>query len=215
MSEQTQEPVSVVEASNEQPSNPGRRRLGKLGAGGTAVALSVASRSAVAGWGSCSKSELASGNLSRDINQANPCGCSPGAWWQSQKGPALWNDPLVTQFQGFRPLDSFNTVFGCAFLTPDQALKDVGPSTNPANFCDANRNTAMHAVAALLNAAYYGSRYPTPYQTPAAVKAAFLAAFNTVGDNNAKKAAFAAFVSAVDVYTTQNTWCLGSDHTGA
>lgn len=217
MSEHTQQPVSENESSNEQPTNPGRRRLGKLGAGGTAVALTVASRSAVAGWGNCSKSELASGNLSRDMNEANPCGCSPGYWW-NPNGSALWSDPLVTGFVGCRPGDMFNTVFGnIAFLSPDLPLSAVGPSTNPANTCGANGNTAMHAVAALLNAIYYGTRYPVPgLQTAADVKAAFLAAFNTstVGNPNAKKQAFAAFVTRVDVYTSKPTWCQGKSHGG-
>lgn len=197
------------------PQNPGRRRLGKLGAGGTAVALSVASRSAVAGWGSCTKSELASSNLSRDMNEANPCGCSPGYWWNTN-GMALWDDPLVTALTGFRPNDMFNTVFGCAFLSPDKKLKDVGPGTNPSNTVGAAGNTTMHAVAALLNAAYYGTRFPvTGLTTPAAVIAAFQQAFNTIGGNEAKAAALAAFVTRVDVYTAQSTWCQGSPHGGA
>lgn len=204
------------EARERQPelalANPGRRRLGGLGVGGTAVALSVASRSAVAGWGQCTGSELASGNLSRDPNQANPCGCSPGYWWNSN-GVALWDNPSILAFNGYRRTNKFNAVFGVAFLTNGNlTMGAVGPGVNPANTKGANGNTAMHAVAALLNAAYYGSRYPVPgLQTPAAVIAAFQAAFNDISD---PKAALAAFVSRVDVYSPRNTWCQGKDHGG-
>ena len=215
MSEQDQPLSPETESASSVPANPGRRRLGALGAGGTAVVLSAASRSAMAtGWGSCTKSELASGNLSRDMSNANPCGCSPGYWWNNN-GMALWNDPTVTVFTGFRPNAMFNTVFGCNFLTPDKRLKDIGPGVNPPNACGANGNTAMHAVAALLNAAYYGARYPVPgMQTPAAVITAFKAAFlNPVG-NTAKKAALASFVTKVDVYSAKPTWCQGTSHGG-
>lgn len=201
------------EAATGQPANPGRRRLGTLGAGGTAVVLSVASQSAMAGWGVCSKSELASGNLSRR-DTANPCGCSPGFWWNSN-GLAIWDDPLITAFTNFRKTADFDTVFGRNFLNPNKQLKDVGPGTNPANTIGANGNTAMHAVAALLNAAYYGSRYPVvDMQTPAQVIAAFQAAFDTIGSNAVKAAAMAAFVAKVDIYVSNSTWCFGSAHGG-
>lgn len=192
--------------------NPGRRRIGGLGVGGTAVALSVASRSAVAGWGQCTGSELASGNLSRDPNQANPCGCSPGFWWNSN-GVQIWDNTSILAFNGFRRTNKFNAVFGVNFLTnPNMTLGQVGPSVNPSNTKGANGNAAMHAVAALLNAAYYGTRYPVPgLQTPAAVIAAFQAAFN---DINSAKNALAAFVTRVDVYDPRNTWCQGKDHGG-
>jgi hypothetical protein len=193
--------------------NPGRRRLGGLGVGGTAVALSVASRSAVAGWGQCTGSELASGNLSRDPNQANPCGCSPGFWWNNN-GVAIWDNASILAFTGYRRSNKFNAVFGVNFLSDNNlSMGQVGPGVNPSNTVGANGNTAMHAVAALLNAAYFGTRYPVPgLQTPAAVIAAFQAAFNTVGGGNARKQAFADFVTRVDVYTSKSTWCQGTKH---
>jgi len=211
MSEQDQPLGPETDSANAAPTTPGRRRLGALGAGGTAVVLSAASRSAMAtGWGSCTKSELASGNLSRDMTNANPCGCSPGFWW-NPNGVAIWDDPLVTVFTGYRRNALFNTVFQCNFQNPNLTLANCGPATNPTNTCGANGNTAMHAIAALLNAAYYGTRYPVPgMQTPAAVITKFKNAFNSPN----KPAAFASFVSKVDVYTSKSTWCIGSQHGG-
>ena len=193
--------------------SPGRRRLGGLGLGGTAVALSVTSRSAVAGWGQCTGSELASGNLSRDPTKANPCGCSPGYWW-NPNGTFLWNSNPLGVFTGFMPGAAFNQVFGCNFLAEaNRTLATCGPSTKPPNTVGANGNTAMHAVAALLNAAYYGTRYPVPgMQTPAAVVAAFKDCFNAPAQTRAKR--FVDFVKKVDVYDPKNTWCQGKDHGG-
>ena len=191
-----------------QPSvNRGRRRLGALGITGTAVALSVTSRSAVAGWGTCTGSELASGNLSR-ADTANPCGCSPGFWW-NKNGEALWSSSPTLSLK-FPRTEAFNTVFGVDFYKAKSdgtavRLQDVGPSTKNDNKYGANDNTGMHAVAALLNAQYYGARYPVSgMQTAAAVKAAFqLAVTNRT---------FTAFVSKVDIYSsTANLWCSGKE----
>lgn len=191
--------------------NPSRRRLGKLGATSAAVMLSVPSRSAVAGWGTCTGSELASGNLSRAAT-ANPCGCSPGYWWNSNgmpvwQGAASWKTPAPL------PTAMFNQVFGVAFFKPDVALSKCGPaSSNPKApaYSSVNNNTAMHAIAALLNAAYFGSRFPVPanLQTPAGV----IAAFKSACMQPNPKQALAAFVSSVDVYSSKSTWCFGGQH---
>lgn len=186
----------------------GRRRLGTLGVSGTAVVLSVTSRSAVAGWGTCTGSELASGNLSR-AGTANPCGCSPGFWW-NKNGIALWTTAPTLYIPYPRATAKFNTVFGVSFYTdPDVKLMDVGPSTKIKNNYGANDNTGMHAVAALLNAQYYGSRYPVVgMQTAAAVIAAFSAAC-------VNKTTLAAFVTRVDIYaSTSDLWCNGAEERG-
>ncbi|MBE0549519.1 MAG: hypothetical protein IH627_18060 [Rubrivivax sp.] len=193
----------------------GRRRLATLGVSGTAVVLSVTSRSAVAGWGTCTGSELASGNLSR-AGSANPCGCSPGFWWNNN-GEALWASS-PTLYTNFPRTAAFNTVFGRVFYKPKDGggavlLQDVGPSTSNENYFGANNNTGMHAVAALLNAQYFGARYPTPYQTAEAVKSAFQSAFDTASlatENGPRKAPFISFVATVDIYDkTSNLWCNG------
>jgi hypothetical protein len=206
-------PENVPVPSQPKGVNEGRRRLGKLGAGGTAAVLSVASRSAVAGWGSCTGSELASGNLSRP-GAANPCGCSPGFWWNNN-GTALWTSSPTLNVN-FTRTKKFNTVFGRAFYNGNNVqLKDVRPNTSNQNAFGANDNTGMHAVAALLNAQYYGERYPVlGMQSAAAVIAAFQAACDKATmttSANGKKAAFAEFVQKVDIYSrTTDLWCSGS-----
>lgn len=182
----------------------GRRKLGTLGASGTAILLSLPSKSAVAGWGSCTGSELASGNLSK-AGTANPCGCSPGFWW-NENGAALRASAPSLAAYPFTTV--FNTFFGRNFLvTSTTTFQNCGPSSNPPNTKGAPSSTAMHAIAALLNAAYYGTRYPvTGMQTPAAVIAAFQAAFDSLASN-----ALSTFVSTVDVYKA-GVWCNGNNH---
>jgi hypothetical protein len=178
----------------------GRR---KLGVGGSAVLLSLSSKSAVAGWGSCTGSELASGNLSK-AGTANPCGCSPGFWWNSNGALLRGNAPSLAAY----PFTlKFNTFFGRNFLSnPNKTFQDCGPNGYSSYTKTAPTSTAMHAIAALLNAAYYGTRYPVSgMQTAAQVKASFQLAF----DNNA----LAAFVTLVDVYKN-GVWCNGADHGG-
>ncbi|WP_342616796.1 hypothetical protein [Rhodoferax sp. GW822-FHT02A01] len=180
--------------------NQGRRRLGTAG---TAVLLTLPGRSAVAGWGTCTGSELASGNLSR-TGTVNPCGCSPGFWWNNN-GVALWTSS-PTLYINYPRTAKFNDVFGVPFYTDSNVkLQDVGPSTKNPNKFGAADNTGMHAVAALLNAQFYGARYPVlGMQTAAAVISAFKAAC-------VDKNSLAAFVSRVDIYgKTADLWCNGS-----
>ena len=186
----------------------GRRRLGAgLGASGTAILLSVPSRSAVAGWGSCTGSEIASGNLSRTAS-ANPCGCSPGFWW-NRNGKRVWTS-APSLYTVFPRTAKFNLVFGVPFYSdPNVELKDVGPGTSNPNAYNANNNTGMHAVAALLNAQYYGSRYPVVgLQTASAVISAFRSACGPFPGN--RKAQLVDFVNTVDIYDrTPDLWCNG------
>jgi hypothetical protein len=190
-----------------------RRRLGTAG---TAVLLTLPSRSVMAA-STCTGSEIASGNLSRAATQ-NPCGCSPGFWGpQNQNGTALWNSTpkLYTVYP--RTL-SFNTVFGVNYFngTGGSAIRldqvfpgqTAGPGSKYQNAFGAADSTAMQAVAALLNAQYYGSRYPVPgLQTPSAVIAAFQAACSGLDP----KSLLAAFVTRVDIYgSTSNLWCNGA-----
>ena len=182
----------------------GRRKLGTLGVSGTAVLLSLPSKSAVAGWGSCTGSELASGNLSK-VGTANPCGCSPGFWWNNNGATLRGTAPSLATY----PFTAvFNTFFGRAFLAnATTTFQNCGPSSNPPNTKGAPPSTAMHAIAALLNAVYYGARYPViGMQTPAAVIAAFQTAFDSPGSN-----ALNTFVSTVDIYKT-GVWCNGTNH---
>lgn len=197
-------PVGDAAANSDLPQDVGvdqnRRRLGTLGVTGSAVLMSLSSKSAVAGWGSCTGSELASGNLSK-AGTANPCGCSPGFWW-NQNGVALRGTAPSLLAYPFTLV--FNTYFGRNFLSnANTTFQNCGPSANPTYTVAAPVSTAMHAIAALLNAAYYGARYPViGMQTPAAVKTAFQNAF----DNGT----LVGFVAQVDVYKA-GVWCNGTN----
>ncbi len=200
-----------------------RRRITRGGAAGAGVLISVASRSAfgTSTWGTCTGSELASGNLSRE-GTARPCGCSPGYWKSSNpNGTAVWNDTnLIPAIYG--PGQSFNSVFGVTFFKPSDnvTLRNAvdmlfSPYTQPGGWCPSGqansmRTVAFHAVAALLNAQFYGSRYPVlGMQTPTAVISAFQSAFNKVTLSD-KIAALNAFLQKVDIYSTYpDLWCNG------
>jgi len=194
----------------------GRRRLAKAGVAAGGVLATVASRSALGGWGTCTGSEIASGNLSRQ-GEANPCGCSPGFWW-NKNGLAVWTGSILD----YPPMSSFDGVFGVSFFqSADVTLFDCGPGTGspaltPEVDAVTGNNTilytcAFHAVAALLNAAFYGSRYPVPgMDTPASVISAFQAALNTSIITKSKNA-LVQFKDTVDIYDkTPNLWCWGA-----
>jgi len=203
-----------------------RRRLGKVGVAGSGVILTLASRSVLGGWGTCTGSEIMSGNLSKP-GEANPCGCSPG-YWGNNNGYDTWMDQLGKLIRSDHgPTALFNTVFGVDFYGPNtnpananktQALDVYGTdvtlwqavhdkqSTNPVISCPGvdEQTAGFHAVAALMNASVYGSRYPTPYQTADAVTTAFSTAASTC--------TLGTFVTQVDVYDPQSTWCFGEEH---
>jgi hypothetical protein len=184
-----------------------RRKFTSAGVAGTGVLLSVASRSAMGGWGQCTGSELASGNLSR-ADDANPCGCSPGYWW-NKNGSKSWDLYLASKY----PKSSgFNAVFGVKYFKFNVPLQDCGPSQkHDVKFtgCSNTDTIAMHAVAALLNAEFFGNRYPVlGLQTAAGVISAFQSAFLSID----KCTALTAFKNRVDIYDPLSTWCFGSQH---
>jgi hypothetical protein len=193
--------------------NHSRRRMGSAGA---AVLLTLPSRSVMAA-STCTASEIASGNMSRTAT-ANSCGCSPGFWGpQNMNGTQLWNTSPKLYSIYPRTL-KFNTVFGVNFfngagganITLDQVFpgQTAGPGSGYPNQYGAADSTAMQAVAALLNAQYYGSRYPvTGLQTPSAV----IAAFQSACSGPSPSSSLASFVSRVNIYgSTPNLWCNGA-----
>ncbi|MDY0057690.1 MAG: hypothetical protein RBS46_15475 [Methyloversatilis sp.] len=195
-----------------------RRRLTRGGAAGAGVLLSVASRSAfgTGTWGTCTGSEIASGNLSRD-GAPRPCGCSPG-FWGNKNGKKIWQNPDLIPFiyaQG----QYFNSVFGVSFFKPrnNETLREAIDKSGviydksmsggwcPTNKVNNMKTCAFHAVAALLNAQYYGNRYPViGMQSPEAVIAAFQTAFS------GGVPALESFITKVDVYTS-GVWCEGQN----
>jgi hypothetical protein len=196
-----------------------RRKLTTAGIAGTGVLLSVASRSAMGGWGQCTGSELASGNLSR-TGDPNPCGCSPGYWWNNN-GLESWGRYLESKYS---KTASFNEVFNVRYFKERVTLQMLSPGSKHEFLFEATNgsrkpkgsettngldNVAMHAVAALLNAEFYGTRYPAGFANGASVITAFQNAFNGPGD---KSSNLKNFVAKVDVYTSQSTWCFGEKH---
>ena len=188
-----------------------RRRLTRGGAAGAGVLLSVASRSAfgTSTWGTCTGSEIASGNLSRE-GTPRPCGCSPG-FWKGPQGKRLWADPNVFPLI-YGKGQIFNSVFGVAYykssanVTLENAIDGTGMLGTWVTDATNMRTVAFHAVAALLNAYFYGSRYPaTGLQTPEAVIVAFQNAFNSYP----RQSSLLAFKDRVDVYDTADIWCNG------
>lgn len=203
-----------TEAPEGLPVDQQRRKLTKAGIVGSGVILTLASRSAIGGWGVCTGSELMSGNLSR-AGDANPCGCSPG-YWGNTNGYATWMAQLGKLINStYGPTAKFKDVFGVSFFVDNtttllQAVrKERTPKTALCGRTSLSegflKTAAFHAVAALLNASVYGSRYPVPvaYQTPAGVISAFASAY-TCGLTD--------FVTKVDIYSTApNLWCFGAE----
>ena len=218
---------SDLQQTSTQAVNAGRRRIATGGVAGAGVLLSVASRSAfgTSTWGTCTGSELASGNLSRE-GTPRPCGCSPG-YWGNRNGYTTWTDPNLPLNGDYPPTAKFNDVFGVNFFKPvdgvtlknaiDKAktpwkISDGGwcPSSQP-NKVDSMKTVAFHAIAALLNAHLYGTRYPAiGLQSAQAVISAFQSAFSLVANRDVSS--LEAFAARADVYDSNNTWCMGSEH---
>ena len=218
MNERDQNTQTVADDAQTSPQtvNAGRRKIATGGVAGAGVLLSVTSRSAfgTSVWGTCTGSEIASGNISRE-GTPRPCGCSPGYWKSSNpNGSALWDN--VSIFSPYLKTAKFNTVFGCAFyasgnVTLQQAVDQTSAALGswcPSNKVSSMRNVAFHAVAALLNAQFYGDRFPfSDMQTANGVITVFKNAFTS--GTSALTAEFSdrfkAFYSSYP-----NLWCNGS-----
>lgn len=197
----------------ESGANQKRRKIAVLGATGAGVLMSLSSRSALgAGFGQCG-SESVSAAMSRH-GEVTECGCSPGFWWRSPHGVVKWSNPeIIPAIYG--PNMTFNAVFGVDLFkaNKNRTLIELGPGSKIFNdsdlkvqsiaACNNIHAILFHAVAALLNAAFYGVRYPSPYQTPAAVITAFQNAFMAPPD--AVCASLTTFKNQVDVY--DGLWC--------
>jgi hypothetical protein len=193
-----------------------RRRLSKAGVAGSGVILTLASRSVLGDWGTCTGSEIMSGNLSKP-GTPNSCGCSPEYWGMSPDGIRTWEELLGGVIPAaYAPTALFNTVFGKTYYINDKnitlfqaASQYEGTETTGPIFevdCETKLEIAMHAVAALLNATVYGDRYPAiEYQTAADVISKFQSAFGLSGNCDTLNA----FKDAVDKYDN-STWCFGN-----
>lgn len=167
---------TLPEASQSDAVDQSRRRLTGAALGVSAV-FTLASRPV---WASqCSISGMASGNLSRHVEETCE-GCTPGYWTQCQ-ALSSW------AATGFSPDDLFNTVFGVTQYinrennqpftllqvmglngngncSPDRNQPNCGSKPNGKAIgnmgCDpVSVNLGFHAVAALLNAAHPSVNY--------------------------------------------------------
>ena len=166
----------LPEASQGDSVDQSRRRLTGAALGVSAV-FTLASRPV---WASqCSISGMASGNLSRHVDETCE-GCTPGYWMQCQHLPS-W------AATGFSTDDIFNTVFGVSQYinrennrpftllevmglngngncSPDRDQPNCSAKPNGKAIgntgCDPiSANLGFHAVAALLNAAHPSVNY--------------------------------------------------------
>jgi hypothetical protein len=188
--------------------------------------MTVSSRTALGqAVGGCG-SESPSAALSR-TGEVPDCGCSPGFWW-NPNGQRVWTDYLETTFSKGA---SFNRVF-CSglpygvkpFFEEDsvtlQMARESGGSYPGTNYeCSNVHAIGMHAVAALLNVAFYGNRYPAGFSNPAEVVSAFqdaLVAYHATQNGNACQGLsdFKDRVDVYDSYSGDRLWCFNGTNWG-
>lgn len=210
-----------------------RRRLTGAGLAGAGVLMTVSSRTALGQVvGGCG-SESASAALSR-TGEVPDCGCSPGFWWNTN-GQRVWGDFIEVNFSEYARTTSFNQVF-CQSLPPEvqkffpddsvtllQARQAQGVYP-PSNYdgCANKHAVGMHAVAALLNVAFYGDRYPAEprFSNPADVVLAFqnaLVAYHNEDKSGKACSYLSAFKDRVDVYagySGDRVWCFNGTNWG-
>jgi hypothetical protein len=203
--------------------DPKRRKLTTAGLAGAGVLMSLSSRSALgAGFGQCG-SESVSAAMSRH-GEVSYCGCSPGFWWRSPHGIIKWSDQdIIPAIYG--PNQTFNSVFGVALFksTSNRTLVNLGPGANKVadseirmdslKGCSHLTSSLFHAIAGLLNASFYGERYPAQgYQTPAAVIAAVQAALMSLNPCSA----LGILKGKLDIYDQYgDLWCFNGVTNGS
>ena len=110
-----QPPQPAVES--DAPSNPGRRII----LGGIPIAVTLASKPALAMTGQCSVSNALSGNLSHPLPNGVNCGLTPATWESLAGTNQLW------QRTGFFPSTNFTSAagspgFGTEWIVGGQSL---------------------------------------------------------------------------------------------
>lgn len=216
------DPGAEASGQVESVSDPKRRKLTTAGLAGAGVLMSLSSRSALGtGFGQCG-SESVSAAMSRH-GEVSSCGCSPGFWWRSPHGIIKWSDTDIIPVQ-YGPYKTFNSVFGVMLFksTSNRKLIDLGPGSNKVADselamsklvgCTSLSTSLFHVIAGLLNASFYGDRYPAPgYQTPGAV----IAALQTALSSPSPCSALNALKSHLDVYDKSGElWCFNGVTTG-
>ncbi|HRP75021.1 MAG TPA: hypothetical protein PK725_01275 [Rhodocyclaceae bacterium] len=229
--EECQPVATGAESPAEVVTDRGRRKFTAAGLAGTGVLMTLSNRSALgASLGQCG-SESVSAALSRQMDLPE-CGCSPGFWW-NPNGERVWRDYIEPAYPQYARSASFNQVF-CTGLPVDvpkffkddaTTLWDARKAQNvfpPSNYdeCANIHAIAMHAVAALLNVAFYGNRYPAvptfddPTEVIAALQAAMQGHYWMNGGETSGPVctALTAFKNRVDVYN--NLWCFNGNNWG-
>lgn len=151
MSDRSPDPQDPPIEAQQEPLDPGRRKLAGSALGVAAV-FTLSSRPVWANQ--CTISGMMSGNLSAP--QGPACeGCTPG-YWKVDAHLDSWGPT------GFRTTDKFNDVFGVTmYVKPNgtkytllEVMRDLEGSGDPVS-----PNLGFHAVAALLNAAHPGVNF--------------------------------------------------------
>jgi hypothetical protein len=145
------------------PSNPGRRII----LGGIPIAVTLASKPALAMTGQCSVSNALSGNLSHPLPNGVNCGLTPATWESLAGTNQLW------QRTGFFPSTNFTSAagspgFGSAWIVGGQSLLSALQGGLIVQIKLHNVQTTLNsalfgeqAAAGLLNAAAFSpNNYP-------------------------------------------------------
>ncbi|HEX4194718.1 MAG TPA: hypothetical protein VHY80_16540 [Stellaceae bacterium] len=150
-------------AASDAPSNPGRRII----LGGIPIAVTLASKPALAMTGQCSVSNALSGNLSHPLPNGVNCGLTPATWESLAGTNQLW------QRTGFFPSTNFTSAagspgFGNAWIVGGQSLLSALQGGLIVQIKLHNVQTTLNsalfgeqAAAGLLNAAAFSpNNYP-------------------------------------------------------
>ena len=156
------QPPDSAEASDS-PRNPGRRVI----LGGIPIAVTLASKPALAMTGQCSVSNALSGNLSHPLPNGVNCGLTPATWVGLAGTNQLW------QRTGFFPSTNFTSAagspgFGSAWIAGTQSLLSALQGGLVVQIKINGVQTTLNAglfgeqvAAALLNAAAFApNNYP-------------------------------------------------------
>lgn len=175
-----------------------RRRFAKTGLAGSAVVMSLISRSGFASTGSgskCTMSILESIDAGTSLHDDMVCllGCSPGIWkGRGQSIQSAW--ATITANYGFT-LDSYiddSSIWGCGpNITVREALGPYNSAGNPL------KQALFQGMAAYLNALYFG---PALFGVSAEqVKSSFCNAYNALPDKSLLNA-FVSYVTPLNVH---------------
>lgn len=157
-------PASSSPAASEAPKNPGRRLI----LGGIPVAVTLASKPALAMTGQCSVSNALSGNLSHPLPNGVNCGMTPQTWVDLAGTNQLW--PRTGMF----PQTTFTSAVGAPgfgsgwILGPQSLLSALQGSLTIQYKVDSNTTLTLNGqlfgeqvAASLLNAAAFSpNNYP-------------------------------------------------------